>query len=118
MPDPAQILREAYEQVRRDYGAAIGQRRAELVTPALVLDVDAVQRNIDHMASELKQMGAAVIRPHYKGHKNPDIARRLVISRRTAEHHVQDVYAHIGVSSRAGAALFAMEHDLLSKKDW
>jgi len=41
------------------------------------------------------------------------IARRLVISRRTAEHHVQDVYAHIGVSSRAGAALFAMEHDLL-----
>ena len=78
MPDPAQILREAYDQVRRDYGAAIGQRRAELVTPALVLDLDAVQRNIDHMASELKQMGAAVIRPHYKAHKNPDIARRQV----------------------------------------
>ena len=36
------------------------------------------QRNIDHMASELKQMGAAVIRPHYKAHKNPDIARRQV----------------------------------------
>ncbi|MCW2909759.1 MAG: hypothetical protein JWL68_4548 [Actinomycetia bacterium] len=78
MPDPAQILREAYEQVRRDYGAAIGQRRADLVTPALVLDLGAVQRNIDHMASELKQMGAAVIRPHYKAHKNPDIARRQV----------------------------------------
>jgi D-serine deaminase-like pyridoxal phosphate-dependent protein len=78
MPDPAQILREAYDQVRRDYGAAIGQRRAELVTPALVLDLGAVQRNIDHMASELKQMGAAVIRPHYKAHKNPDIARRQV----------------------------------------
>ena len=76
MPDPAQILREAYGQVRRDYGAAIGQRRAELVTPALVLDLDAVQRNIDHMASELKQMGAATIRPHYKTHKSPDLARR------------------------------------------
>ena len=58
MPDPAQILQEAYDQVRRDYGAAIGQRRAELVTPALVLDLGAVQRNIDHMASELKQIGA------------------------------------------------------------
>ena len=78
MPDPAQILQESYDQVRRDYGAAIGQRREDLVTPALVLDVDAAQRNIDHMASELKQIGAAVIRPHYKAHKNPDIARRQV----------------------------------------
>lgn len=78
MPDPAQLLQESYDQVRRDYGAAIGQRREDLVTPALVLDVDAAQRNIDHMANELKQIGAAVIRPHYKAHKNPDIARRQV----------------------------------------
>ncbi len=76
MPDPARILREAYDTVRRDYGRAIGQRRDELITPALVLDIDAAQRNIDHMASELKQMGAATIRPHYKTHKSPDLARR------------------------------------------
>ena len=37
------------------------------------------------------------------------------ISPRTAEHHVQDVYARIGVSSRAAAALFAMEHGLLAE---
>lgn len=76
MPDPARILREAYDNVRREYGTAIGQRRDELITPALVLDIDAAQRNIDHMASELKQMGAATIRPHYKTHKSPDLARR------------------------------------------
>lgn len=76
MADPARILREAYDNVRHDHRTAIGQRRDELITPALVLDVDAAQRNIDHMASELKQMGAAVIRPHYKAHKNPDLARR------------------------------------------
>src|SRR6266581_3139060 len=76
MPDPARILREAYDTVRRDYGRAIGQRRDELITPALVLDIDAAQRNIDRMASELKQMGAATIRPHYKTHKSPDLARR------------------------------------------
>ena len=76
MPDPARILREAYDNVRHEYRTAIGQRRDELITPALVLDVDAAQRNIDHMASELKQIGAAVIRPHYKAHKNPDLARR------------------------------------------
>jgi D-serine deaminase-like pyridoxal phosphate-dependent protein len=76
MPDPALILREAYDAVRRDYGRAVGQRRDELITPALVLDIDAAQRNIDRMASELKQMGAATIRPHYKTHKSPDLARR------------------------------------------
>ena len=76
MPDPARTLQEAYDRVRNEYGGAIGQRRDELITPALVLDIDAAQRNIDHMASELKQMSAAAIRPHYKTHKNPDLARR------------------------------------------
>jgi D-serine deaminase-like pyridoxal phosphate-dependent protein len=76
MPDPARILREAYDNVRHEYGTAIGQRRDELITPALVLDVDAAQRNIDHMASELKRIGRATIRPHYKTHKSPDLARR------------------------------------------
>ena len=45
---------------------------------------------------------------------NREIAQRLVISPRTAEHHVQHIYAKIGVSSRASAALFAMEHGLLA----
>ena len=78
MLDAAQILNDAYERARREYGDAIGQRRADLVTPALVLDADAAQRNIDHMATELKRMGAATIRPHYKTHKSPDLARRQV----------------------------------------
>jgi D-serine deaminase-like pyridoxal phosphate-dependent protein len=76
MPDPARILQESYDRARQEYGGSIGQRRAELVTPALVLDIDAAQRNIDHMASELKSIGGATIRPHYKTHKSPDLARR------------------------------------------
>lgn len=47
------------------------------------------------------------------GLANREIAAELVISRRTAEHHVQHVYSKIGHSTRAAAALFAMEHDLL-----
>jgi D-serine deaminase-like pyridoxal phosphate-dependent protein len=76
MPDSATVLREAYDRVMREYGGAIGQRREELVTPALVLDIDAAQRNIDRMATELKRLGRATIRPHYKTHKSPDLARR------------------------------------------
>jgi D-serine deaminase-like pyridoxal phosphate-dependent protein len=78
MPDSAPVLKDAYEAVRQQYGQAIGLRREELITPALVLDIDAAQRNIDHMAGELKRMGAATIRPHYKTHKSPDLARRQV----------------------------------------
>src|SRR6516164_6315946 len=76
MQDPASIVREAYERARREYGSAIGQRRDELITPALVLDIDAAQRNIDRMAGELRDLGRATIRPHYKTHKSPDLARR------------------------------------------
>jgi DNA-binding NarL/FixJ family response regulator len=47
------------------------------------------------------------------GMSNREVATELVISPRTAEHHVQHIYAKIGASTRAAAALFAMEHGLL-----
>jgi D-serine deaminase-like pyridoxal phosphate-dependent protein len=60
------------------YRGDIGLRREELVTPALVLDIDAAQRNIDAMAAGLRAIGNATIRPHYKTHKSPELARRQV----------------------------------------
>jgi HD-GYP domain-containing protein (c-di-GMP phosphodiesterase class II) len=50
-----------------------------------------------------------------EGCTNREIGDRLQISRRTAEQHVQNLYRKIGVSTRAAAALFAMEHDLLGR---
>ena len=47
------------------------------------------------------------------GLSNRGIAKRLFISPRTAEHHVQHIYTKIGTSTRASAAMFAMEHGLL-----
>jgi HD-GYP domain-containing protein (c-di-GMP phosphodiesterase class II) len=54
-----------------------------------------------------------VLRLVAAGQSNRDIAEELVVSRRTAEHHVQSIYAKIGSSTRAAAALFAMEHGLV-----
>jgi DNA-binding NarL/FixJ family response regulator len=54
-----------------------------------------------------------VLRLLTAGLSNRAIAARLVISPRTAEHHVQHIYDKIGASTRAGAAMFAMEHGLL-----
>src|SRR5689334_13923739 len=89
-----------------------------------VLDPDAVSAVLSaagHASSapraprpaDLTDRQVEVLRLVARGLSNPEIARELVISRRTAERHVQDIYSKIGVSSRAGAALFAMEHDLL-----
>ena len=61
----------------------------------------------------LSEREADVLRLLAQGLSNAQIADRLVISRRTAEHHVQHVYTKIGHSTRAAATLFAMEHDLL-----
>jgi putative nucleotidyltransferase with HDIG domain len=54
-----------------------------------------------------------VLRLVARGLSNRQIADTLVISPRTAEHHVQHVYTKIGASTRAAAAMFAMEHGLL-----
>jgi HD-GYP domain-containing protein (c-di-GMP phosphodiesterase class II) len=58
-----------------------------------------------------------VLRLLANGMSNKEIGARLGISARTAEHHVQDIYTRLGVSSRAPAALFAMEHRLLGPAD-
>ena len=57
-----------------------------------------------------------VLRLMADGCANREVAERLVISPRTAEHHVQHIYEKIGVSTRAGAVIFALEHDLLTPR--
>ncbi len=62
--------------------------------------------------SGLSDREVEVLRLVARGCSNAEIAAHLVISRRTAEHHVQHVYSKIGTSSRAAATLFALDHDL------
>ncbi len=47
-----------------------------------------------------------------RGLQTKQIARALGISAKTADRHVRNAYAKIGVSTRAAAALFAMQHSL------
>ena len=42
------------------------------------------------------------------------IAERLFISAKTADHHIQHIYTKIGVSTRAAAALWATQHAVVS----
>ena len=48
------------------------------------------------------------------GFTSKEIAERLVISSKTARNHVDHIYTKIGVSNRARASLFAMQHGLMT----
>jgi DNA-binding CsgD family transcriptional regulator len=55
-----------------------------------------------------------VLRLLATGLSNREIAERLVISPRTAGHHVEHIYAKTGTANRAMASLFAANHGLIS----
>lgn len=57
--------------------ARIGDPLAAVDTPALVLDLDAFEHNLDLMANAVRGSGLA-LRPHAKSHKCPDIAKAQV----------------------------------------
>jgi 3-hydroxy-D-aspartate aldolase len=56
-----------------------GRARAELPTPALLLDLAAFEANLRTLAEYCKKAGCG-IRPHAKTHKCPEIAKRQVAS--------------------------------------
>ncbi|HEX2103621.1 MAG TPA: HD domain-containing phosphohydrolase [Solirubrobacteraceae bacterium] len=55
-----------------------------------------------------------VLRLVARGLSSKQIAQQLVISRKTARNHVQNIYVKAGVSNRAQASVFAVRHGLLS----
>jgi HD-GYP domain-containing protein (c-di-GMP phosphodiesterase class II) len=71
------------------------------------------RRSADLRPAGLTAREIEVVRLVAAGLSNPEVAERLGMARRTAEHHVQNAYAKVGVSSRAALALFAHEHEIV-----
>ena len=120
---------DSYDAITHDrpYRAAMSpaHARAELgeMVRAGTLEkrtVDAVLEAAGGLPLKLRQGHPAgltdreveVLRLIAKGQTNKEIAKALVITEKTAGHHVQHIYAKAGVSTRVGAAMFAMRHDL------
>ena len=109
---PALEPQRALAQLERD--AADGRLDPEAV--AAVVTAAGMAPSATTRASApagLSSREVEVLRLVARGLTNRQIAERLVVSPRTAEHHVQHIYAKIGLSSRAAAALFAVEHGLI-----
>jgi HD-GYP domain-containing protein (c-di-GMP phosphodiesterase class II) len=110
---PALGAEQAADELKREVRAA----RLDPDVVAAVLEAAGrrrARRRDNLRPGGLSEREIEVARLVAAGCSNPEIADRLVISRRTAEHHVQHIYAKVGVSSRAGLALFAHEHGLVS----
>ena len=57
--------------------AEIGMTLAEVDTPALLVDLDAFERNLAHLARRARALGVR-LRPHAKTHKSAVIARQQI----------------------------------------
>ena len=55
--------------------ARVGDPTDAIDTPALVIDLDAFERNLDRMAAFAHETGIRV-RPHAKTHKSPAVAHQ------------------------------------------
>jgi HD-GYP domain-containing protein (c-di-GMP phosphodiesterase class II)/DNA-binding CsgD family transcriptional regulator len=54
-----------------------------------------------------------ILRLLAKGLLRREMAAQLYLSEHTVRHHLAHIYSKVGVSTRVGATLFAMEHNLL-----
>jgi HD-GYP domain-containing protein (c-di-GMP phosphodiesterase class II) len=66
------------------------------------------------LVAGLTERELAVLRLLARGESTKQIAAALQIAPKTADNHIQSVYSKIGVRTRAGATLFAVEHGLLA----
>jgi HD-GYP domain-containing protein (c-di-GMP phosphodiesterase class II) len=89
-----------------------GRLDAHAVTAALGAAGQQTPR-IAHPAG-LTEREVEVIALLARGLQTKQMARELGISTKTADRHIQNAYRKIGVSSRAAATVFAMEHGLLA----
>lgn len=99
----------------RELLAEVDAGRLDRRSVEAVLEVSGhpVSRHRPVWPMDLSDREVEVLRLAARGKPNREIAGLLHISENTVHHHVKRIYDKIGVSTRAGAALFAMENDLL-----
>ena len=128
LDQPSRILAaaDAYQAMTSDrpHRPAFSSTAAGRELGAMALDRDAVDAVLEAAGSAqarrrpeypagLTSREVEVLRLLVRGHSLKTIAATLVVSPSTAHTHVAHIYEKAGISTRAGAAMFAMQHDLV-----
>jgi DNA-binding CsgD family transcriptional regulator/predicted negative regulator of RcsB-dependent stress response len=89
---------------------ALGATREADAAAALMRSLGARGRAGPRSLGSLSRRETEVLRLLGEGMSNREIAERLFISPKTAEHHVSRIYAKLGLKSRAEAAGYAVRY--------
>jgi HD-GYP domain-containing protein (c-di-GMP phosphodiesterase class II) len=109
---PALSADEAAEELRRE--ARAGRLDGDAVQAVLAEAGHRVSPIRRERPAGLTQREVEVMRLVARGLSNRDMAEQLHLSADTVKHHIQHIYDKTGLSTRAGATLFAVENSLLS----
>jgi ATP/maltotriose-dependent transcriptional regulator MalT len=89
-----------------------GRAFAELGAAPAAQEVDRLLRR--ERPGGLTEREVEVLRLVAEGRSNTDIARALVLSQKTVERHLSNIFTKLDVQSRTAAAAYAHEHGLMA----
>ena len=92
-----------------------GKLCPEAVEAVLACAGQPARRDTAERLAGLTAREIEVLRLIAAGHTAKEAARELEIAPKTADNHIQSLYSKIGVSTRAGAALYALERGLVQQ---
>lgn len=94
------------------FAAAWAEGKAMTLDEAVAYALETPTTPVLSYPAALTDREAEVLRLVAKGFTNAQVAERLFISPRTVNAHLRTIYGKLGVSSRAAATRFAVEHGL------
>ena len=106
----------AAEDLRRE--ATAGRLDAEVLAAVLAAAGHVPPPRKRELPAGLSERDVEVLRLAVRGLSNRQIAEALVVAPKTVGHHIQHIYDKIGVSTRVGATLFALQHGLVQDAEW
>jgi DNA-binding CsgD family transcriptional regulator len=92
-----------------------GRLCADAVEAVLTCAGQPARRAAPERLAGLTPREIEVLRLIAAGHTAKEAARQLEIAPKTADNHIQNLYSKIGVTTRAGAALYALERGLVQQ---
>ena len=103
--DPPEMLVQAVRQVAAG-GEWISPRVAKLL-------VKSVRHEDKGATTVLTDREMEVLALMARGHKNEEIAEKLVITTQTVKNHVRSIFRKLGVKTRVEAVLYAINNKLI-----